>query len=538
MLLELIVAVEAMWTGDFARALEIITAQRQLSQSPTVSPLALTSLKNIESMYYMLTAERDPCLAAMEEGLRIARETGVYIWSNQFLVNGAAGALGAGDFENADKLLNEAQAHAEGARRLDMCLYHYCRGWEAMLHRDNLRAFQEHKQALKLAIDVGSPYFEVQCRMALSQALFHYDDERRVVSHLREVHRVARKIHNYLLEFMCLLGYAQLALARGRRRSGLNSLRYALALGRERGYKHFLGWQPKVMAELCVYALDAGIEAEYVKELIRKRSLVPEASPISVQDWPWGFKIFTLGQFQLLKQDQIVTFAGKAQRRPMDLLRALIAFGAKEVNDDRLTEALWPRIDHDFAHRSFTTTLHRLRKLLGEDKMLVLKDGRLSLDARYCWLDMWALEDVLTRSERLLAGREGRISAEQVAELADKVLDLYRGPFMHSEADRSWYVSPRERLRTKFLRTMAEFARYWEGDGEWTKAVEYYQKALEADELAEGLYRHLMICYQRLGRRGEAIETYNRCRQTLSTMLNIEPSAETKGLYETLLRNV
>ncbi len=533
----LLVALSYAWTGQFAKALDVIAAARELASLPAVSPLALTTLKNIESMYYMLTADRNRCLAAVDEGLRIAGETGVRIWSYQLRVNGVAGALGAGDVDTAHKLLAEARAHPEGARRVDLCLYHYFAAWEAMLRNETLHAFQEQKQAFKLSLDLGSPYFEVLCRLALAQILVHYGREREVVAHLREVHRIARNIRNHLLEFMCLLGYAQLALTHGRKRSGLNSLRYALALGREHSYMHFLWWRPEVVAELCAYALDAGIEVAYVKELVRRRSLIPQKAPVNVKDWPWKFKIFALGPFRLLRDNEPVGFSGKAQRRPLDLLRALIAYGGKEVSEDYLTEALWPRIDGDSAHRSFTTTLHRLRKLLGDDRALVLKEGKLSLDRRYSWVDIWALDELLGEIERLRIGHRHDLTGEEVQDIADKLLLLYQGPFMGNEADRSWYLPARDRWRAKFLRAMTGIAHYWEEQQQWALAVDCYRRALETDELAEGLYRNLMLCYQRLGRRAEAIETYNRCRNTLFAALQVEPSPETTHVYESVVDN-
>lgn len=532
---ELLVAISFMWAGGFTKAQGVIDSMRKLAESPDVSPLALTTLAIAESMYFMLTAMHGPCLDVVNRGLDVARTTGVHIWNYQLLANGVAGSLGAGDLSTAKKLLKQMEERPEYARRLDLWFYHYLSAWEAILRQDTLRAYQQQKTALKLAVEVGCPYFEVLSRLAWAQVSFEVGDERKGAAQLRQVHSAAREIKNRLLEFMGLVAYAQVALEHGRERSGLNSLRYALALGREYNYTHFLWWRPSVMARLCIYALEAGIEVEYVRDLIRKRNLVPETSPATVKDWPWSFNIFTLGQFRLLQEDKPLTFSGRAQRRPMELLKALIAFGGREVSEERLTEALWPRIDGDSAHRSFTTTLHRLRKLLGEDKAIILREGRLTLDDRYCWVDTWALEQVLTEINNLFGGSGTDIKPETVTNLADKVLALYEGPFMDREADQSWYLSARERLRNKFLRAVGELARYWEETGQRERAVEYYQKGLEADNVAEGLYRHLMICYQQLGRRAEAIETYNRCRKTLSAVLKVEPAPETKAIYERLL---
>ncbi len=80
---------------------------------------------------------------------------------------------------------------------------------------------------------------------------------------------------------------------------------------------------------------------------------------------------------------------------------------------------------------------------------------------------------------------------------------------------------------------MTGIGRFWEEAGQWDRALACYEKCLEADPVAEGFYRHLMVCYQRLERRAEAIEAFNRCRKALAA-LNVEPSAETRALYEKL----
>ncbi|MDA8171079.1 MAG: bacterial transcriptional activator domain-containing protein [Nitrospiraceae bacterium] len=62
-------------------------------------------------------------------------------------------------------------------------------------------------------------------------------------------------------------------------------------------------------------------------------------------------------------------------------------------------------------------------------------------------------------------------------------------------------------------------------------------KGLEADDLAEDLYRGLMACYNRMGRRPDALSAYERCKKTLSAALGIQPSPETERLKEDIFRN-
>jgi two-component SAPR family response regulator len=118
------------------------------------------------------------------------------------------------------------------------------------------------------------------------------------------------------------------------------------------------------------------------------------------------------------------------------------------------------------------------------------------------------------------------------------MLSLYVGPFIAGDTDEAWYISPRERLRNRFVRAMGDIGHYWQQAGHWDRAVDYFQRSLEADHLAEGFYRHLMLCYRQLGRKAEAIDVYHRCRKTFTAVLSVDPSRETTAVYESLLQNV
>jgi DNA-binding SARP family transcriptional activator len=53
--------------------------------------------------------------------------------------------------------------------------------------------------------------------------------------------------------------------------------------------------------------------------------------------------------------------------------------------------------------------------------------------------------------------------------------------------------------------------------------------------VAESLYRGLIECHLRQGHRAEALEVYRHCRQMLSVVLGLRPSAETETLHALLL---
>jgi two-component SAPR family response regulator len=123
------------------------------------------------------------------------------------------------------------------------------------------------------------------------------------------------------------------------------------------------------------------------------------------------------------------------------------------------------------------------------------------------------------------------VDPEQLDKLCAQLVGLYKGPFLGNEPDQPWSLPSRERLRQRFLRVAGEASRYWQQAAQPGRAVDFLERALEADNLAEGLYRHLMLCYAQLGRQAEAAETFDRCRKILQASLGVEPSAETRALY-------
>jgi two-component SAPR family response regulator len=244
--------------------------------------------------------------------------------------------------------------------------------------------------------------------------------------------------------------------------------------------------------------------------------------------------IFTLGRFSLLVNGKPADFGRKVPKRPLELLKAIIAQGGREISISRLTLLLWPDVDGDRATRSFNTTLHRLRKLLSDDRVLVLRDGKLSLDVRYCWVDIWTFERLLGGVRRISRNAADSNQVYLLEGLTENLLALYQDHFLAREEITSWSVSMRERLRSKFIHNLIEIGRLWETRGDWELAIECYQKGIDVDDLVEVFYQRLMSCCLETQRLSEGMSIYRRCRQTMSVKLSLRPEPETESLYRAL----
>ncbi|MBI3569732.1 MAG: hypothetical protein HY082_01315 [Gammaproteobacteria bacterium] len=259
---------------------------------------------------------------------------------------------------------------------------------------------------------------------------------------------------------------------------------------------------------------------------------LPLSAPALDEHRNYPLQIYTLGRFSVSRGIEPIRFAKKAQHRPLELLKVLVALGGREVATDQLAMAMWPESEGDVAYNAFEITLHRLRKLIGIEKALVLSNGLLSLNNQFCWVDVWLLEQVMGRAEALLNSAQPDL--DELTDLSSRVLAIYHGHFLGRETPEPWSISLRERLRSKFLRHLIDVARHWERIGRHGTAIQCYQKGLEIDDLAEIFYQRLMVCYQQLGRRSEALAVYRRCRATLSLILSISPSPATEAIHRRL----
>jgi DNA-binding SARP family transcriptional activator len=415
------------------------------------------------------------------------------------------------------------------ARRLDVAHYHFLASWVAARRDDFHSALEHARTAHTIADEAGVAFPRAAARIGLAQVLIALKEYSEAKAHIAEALRIGRGMKSTVLEYMGLLAEARVALEEADQERGRRLLEDAFSLARTKGYlKHTTWWQPSVMALLCTRALEHGIEVDYVRSLIRERGLMPEDPPAATDAWPWPLKIYTLGRFGVVKDGKPLALGAGGKRKPLELLMALIALGGSGVSQTKLTDALWPEVEGHLAQQTFEITLHRLRKLIGQEPALVLKDGKLSLDARHCWVDSWACEHLLDRIERAL--HESPARPEDVDRLARKLLALYQGPFLATEAEQPWLLTPRERLRSKFLRLFGALGRHWEADGKWDRAANGYLQGLEVDPLAEELYRSLMRCYRQQGRPAEARAVYARCCNTLKTILGVGPSPQTETL--------
>lgn len=423
------------------------------------------------------------CLAIAEAGCSIAAEYGVDLFNGLLLSAFMHANLSAGRLEAARAALERYTRLQKSFRPLERASYDTLSACEAWQSGRLSEALERLEQALRVARRI-SYLAATFIHLGLAQVHASLNHRSDALRHLARMRSWIRATRSQNATFLRTLAAAQFALTWGQKARGLQLLRRALALGRAEGYIFFSFFKPDDVARLCAAALDADIEIEYVQTLIRKRGLLPDLTMRPSERWPWPVKIYTLGRFELVVNGQPVTFGRKAQRKPLELLKIIVALGGRDVSQARVADSLWPDADGDAAQQALATTLYRLRRLLGHEHALSVRDSRLTLDLRYCWVDIGHLERHIDRVLSQVRESDERTKPTNLAIATHALLRAYPGPFLEQDFG-SWTIETRDRLRDRYVKSLEEIGNYWETLGDRTMARACCERGLEVKMAAK-----------------------------------------------------
>lgn len=433
-----------------------------------------------EALYHFYVMQSEAGLRAVAQGLRLAEEAGVHLLDLMFYGVGIYHATVRNDTAMAEEYLERMTSVLTHGSSTYAAIYHASQAsLVSLLKGDIPRAVGLVERSLRLTKEAGAPLIENSLTAQMAFIMIEGKPCDGMEDQIAALRKIGSEVRSANSDAWCAILLSQVALQNGDDELFAERFAHATSVCGRTGLR-LLAFLPATVSGVCCKALELGIETEFAKELIRLYRLEPGSAKIVTDAWPWPLKIYTLGRFELVRADKPVVFSGKVQKKPLELLKILLAMGGEERSEGELADLLWPEGEGDAAKSSLKVTLHRLRELLGTDKVMQVKEGRLFLDRCLVWVDAWAFEYLLTAAQ--YKAEEGDTTA--AVRLTEKALAVYRG--------------------------------------------------LEVDDLAEELYQNLMTCYHAAGLGAEAIATFKRCRLTLAAH-GAKPSARTQSLYQSII---
>jgi DNA-binding SARP family transcriptional activator len=222
---------------------------------------------------------------------------------------------------------------------------------------------------------------------------------------------------------------------------------------------------------------------------------------------------------------------GSALALPTRKAQALLAYLALPAGRahprDKLAALLWGGTREESARASLRQALFSIRKALEPAEGVLGQAG-----------DALALSPAAVEVD---AARFERAVQQGTPEALARAAELYAGDlldgFVIDEAPfEEWLLGERERLRELALEALARLLAHQRKSGATEPAIQTARRLLALDPLQEPVHRALMRLYAEAGRRGAALRQYQQCVSALGRELGIEPEAETKALYQDILR--
>jgi len=240
--------------------------------------------------------------------------------------------------------------------------------------------------------------------------------------------------------------------------------------------------------------------------------------------------LYLLGAMQVTLEGTLVTGFESVKERA---LLAFLADGSDQAHQrEKLAALLWPEQSEPAAHNNLRRVLSNLRRLLGDRNpsgppLLDVTRQTVRLDSSTgVWIDALAFAGLLSPG------------TQQATERLEQAIQLYRGDFLEglSVADspdcEEWLLLRRERYQRMVMAALHRLVETYESRGHHDRALQLAWKQLEFEPWWEEAHQQAIRLLALSGRRSEALAQYVKCRRLLAEELDVEPSADTTGLYE------
>jgi len=229
-----------------------------------------------------------------------------------------------------------------------------------------------------------------------------------------------------------------------------------------------------------------------------------------------------LGQLRVTLDGEIVEIAS---RPAQSLFAYLILNPGTDHRREKLAGLFWPDSSESNARNNLRQALWRVRKALKEDEGaeggFILADSftlAFNPQATY-WLDA--------------ADLERDLSPDKTTEDLIEIVSLYGGELLPGFYD-DWVILERERLQACFERRMQGLMECLVGEKRWHEVLEWGERWIALGQVPELAFRALMIAHGGLGDTSGVVSIFQRCVEVLASELAVEPSEDTKEVYERL----
>ncbi len=250
--------------------------------------------------------------------------------------------------------------------------------------------------------------------------------------------------------------------------------------------------------------------------------------------------IKVLGHVDIYR-DPAKPFAADAwtTRRSRDIFCYIATRKNRRVAKDVLIEEFWGDEDLATVEKNFHPTISHIRKALNSKQTLkqnfiIFRDGSYQLNPEFTY--SIGSEDFLA----FIAAAENAKREKDAAALRsnlESAHSLCRGDFMEGSYE-DWAETQRHFYREQLTRVLNGLAKLSVSEKRWSDALKYSTELLEIDPYREDLHRLVLKVLAAQGKSAAVRKHFDDMRTLLKNELGIDPSAETRKLFDDLVQQV
>jgi len=498
------------WNGQVQKSLMIETRLKLLLKAENLPPLGKITVNGMLIIACIIKGEYQEGRRIAAETLELAEATGIHLFDFFIISHCTYSGLGTGNLGEIPSLLKKMKATLSPYAIFDHGMYHYQASWYALQTGDLAKTQNELETAIRQVESCGNPFTIALCHILKSQLLLEFGEAEKAAALMAAVRNQPRLGASKLIHFYYDLAEADCAFSQNHPVEALQFCKAAFASARENGLWIPFGFSSRRLAHICTLALAAEIEENTVVELIKRWRLKPPDTETVSNRWPWPVRIYVLGTFEIHRGGQPLSLSAKTPRKPLELLSLLICAGRTGIFRETVASKLWSDSDGDRAIQNLNTTLHRLRKLLGDDEAVVQQGSQLLINRDLCWVDSWHFQRQAQQVESSSAHQAG------VGKYITQALALYQGPFATGHQHLSMAVGYSSRLHTQWLGVLAAAVPLLVTSGMENESKRAVQQALAADETAAAVFSLVVRAFTKDGKKTEVLDILHRCRGLLA----------------------
>ncbi len=415
------------YLGDVGKASIMETRLNAVLGQPGLPPFGRIMIHTLLALAAVGRGDHRQCISLVQYTLDIAKSNGIHIYDHMLIAFVVYTSLSTGDLPMARSYLKKLELLLAPHALWDHAQYHFLLAWHHIENEDTISAWKDLCKARDFIETCGNPYTMASVKILQANLQLCGKEPTFAEKDLIGILDNDRLVHNNIIKFVTYLTLADGAFTTQDLPNAVNHFRNALGIVQKHGLTMPFPLVNRRIGHVVAQALNAGFSDEILYDLIDRWQLKAPSPELTGERWPWPIKLFTFGGLRMFKDQKLIMPSTKPPRKLFELLILLLAVKRPGIPRDTAAYRLWPETEGDRAMQNLNTTLHRLRKLFGDEEAILINNGRLLLNPQKCWADCWHFEWL-----------EQRSSSRNISTASSHLLQglrLYQGEFAPEHRD-------------------------------------------------------------------------------------------------------